>query len=88
MGTSVRRGKFCLDLRVGRIIDRNHIERAHWWRRISARVPRLFYSPPISPETESAVRGGEFVVNKKAPAKQVRERSVNIVSRLAYFFFV
>ena len=66
MGTSVRRGKLCLDLRVGRIIDRNHIERAHWWRRISARVPRLFYSPPISPETESAVRCGEFVVNKKS----------------------
>src|SRR5438876_6408269 len=56
MEASVRGGKFCLDLRVGRIIDRNHIERAHWWRRISAGVPRVFYSPSISAETESAVR--------------------------------
>src|SRR6266480_3319339 len=56
MEASVRGGKFCLDLRVGRIIDRNHIEHAHWWRRVSAGIPRVFYSPSISAETESAVR--------------------------------
>jgi len=75
MGTSVRGGKFCLDLRIGRIIDRSLIERARWRRRISAGVPRLFYSPPISPETESAVRCSEFVVSKKS-ARETSPRAL------------